>query len=238
MDGWVEDIPAQELLLYRCHALAGVINETTKTPWRQFKWRDMFPRHPGHQARDLGNFSGNLHPRATALQQKEKRIHRPPSVTRPVLPGLWPRVTRSYEPIPPPTPIVSSDSIFPILSTLPSSKTTISTHSLTPDFKQAHPRWLCQYVTHTHTFVPPPRFSLTVPFNPISRDQSLTRFFPQNRSRNKAVFHAILPLHMYPSKRYNSDWERRGFAAHTISQRIRMLKKIPPELIPLGIVIG
>ena len=37
MDGWVEDIPAQELLLYRCHALAGVINETTKTPWRQFK---------------------------------------------------------------------------------------------------------------------------------------------------------------------------------------------------------
>ncbi|PUU74335.1 hypothetical protein B9Z19DRAFT_1000889, partial [Tuber borchii] len=27
-------------------------------------------------------------------------------------------------------------------------------------------------------------------------------------------------------------------AAHTISQRIRMLKKVPPELIPLGIVIG
>ncbi|RPB05473.1 hypothetical protein L873DRAFT_1663220, partial [Choiromyces venosus 120613-1] len=26
--------------------------------------------------------------------------------------------------------------------------------------------------------------------------------------------------------------------AHTISQRIRMLKKVPPELIPLGIVIG
>ncbi|KAF8252366.1 hypothetical protein K440DRAFT_633657 [Wilcoxina mikolae CBS 423.85] len=25
---------------------------------------------------------------------------------------------------------------------------------------------------------------------------------------------------------------------HTISQRIRMLKKIPPELLPLGLVIG
>ncbi|KAL8694394.1 MAG: hypothetical protein Q9218_000960 [Villophora microphyllina] len=27
-------------------------------------------------------------------------------------------------------------------------------------------------------------------------------------------------------------------AAHTISQRLRTLKKIPPELIPLGIVLG
>jgi len=27
-------------------------------------------------------------------------------------------------------------------------------------------------------------------------------------------------------------------SAHTISQRIRMLKKIPPELLPLGLVIG
>ncbi|KAG4437800.1 hypothetical protein DL95DRAFT_382909 [Leptodontidium sp. 2 PMI_412] len=26
--------------------------------------------------------------------------------------------------------------------------------------------------------------------------------------------------------------------AHTISQRLRTLKKIPPELIPLGIVVG
>jgi len=28
------------------------------------------------------------------------------------------------------------------------------------------------------------------------------------------------------------------FAAHTISQRIRMLKKVPPELIPLGVVMA
>jgi len=27
-------------------------------------------------------------------------------------------------------------------------------------------------------------------------------------------------------------------SAHTISQRLRTLKKIPPELIPLGIVLG
>ncbi|RPB13504.1 hypothetical protein P167DRAFT_534864 [Morchella conica CCBAS932] len=26
--------------------------------------------------------------------------------------------------------------------------------------------------------------------------------------------------------------------AHTISQRLRQLKKVPPELIPLGVVIG
>ncbi|KAG0639053.1 hypothetical protein HOY80DRAFT_114669 [Tuber brumale] len=27
-------------------------------------------------------------------------------------------------------------------------------------------------------------------------------------------------------------------SAHTISQRIRMLKKVPPELIPLGVVMA
>lgn len=27
-------------------------------------------------------------------------------------------------------------------------------------------------------------------------------------------------------------------SAHTISQRLRTLRKIPPELIPLGIVVG
>lgn len=27
-------------------------------------------------------------------------------------------------------------------------------------------------------------------------------------------------------------------SAHTISQRLRTLKKIPPELIPLGVVLG
>jgi len=27
-------------------------------------------------------------------------------------------------------------------------------------------------------------------------------------------------------------------SAHTISQRLRMVKKVPPELIPLGLVLG
>ncbi|KAH8699271.1 hypothetical protein BGW36DRAFT_426939 [Talaromyces proteolyticus] len=31
---------------------------------------------------------------------------------------------------------------------------------------------------------------------------------------------------------------KENMSAHTISQRIRQLKKIPPELIPLGVVLG
>jgi len=31
---------------------------------------------------------------------------------------------------------------------------------------------------------------------------------------------------------------KESMSAHTISQRLRLLKKIPPELIPLGIVLG
>lgn len=27
-------------------------------------------------------------------------------------------------------------------------------------------------------------------------------------------------------------------SAHTISQRLRMIKRVPPELIPLGVVLG
>lgn len=108
-----------------------------------------------------------------------------------MLPGLWPRVTRSYEPIPPPTPIVSFDLIFPILSTpSPSSKTTISTHSLTPDPKQAHPRWLCQYVTHTHFR------SLTVPFDPASRDQLLTKFSLETEAGTKRYFMRFLFIYI------------------------------------------
>ncbi|KAI9844368.1 MAG: hypothetical protein M1838_002213 [Thelocarpon superellum] len=38
-----------------------------------------------------------------------------------------------------------------------------------------------------------------------------------------------------PRKLANPNEEHR---AHTISQRIRTLKKIPPELIPLGVVLG
>ncbi|PMD65901.1 uncharacterized protein K444DRAFT_518267 [Hyaloscypha bicolor E] len=43
-----------------------------------------------------------------------------------------------------------------------------------------------------------------------------------------------IALRMFqPTKRMMAD-----SAAHTISQRLRTLKRIPPELIPLGIVVG
>lgn len=31
---------------------------------------------------------------------------------------------------------------------------------------------------------------------------------------------------------------KEGMSAHTISQRLRLIKKVPPELIPLGLVLG
>ncbi|KAJ5923754.1 hypothetical protein N7454_008999 [Penicillium verhagenii] len=36
----------------------------------------------------------------------------------------------------------------------------------------------------------------------------------------------------------NSCLQKEAHSAHTISQRLRMIKKCPPELIPLGIVLG
>ncbi|KAF2220935.1 hypothetical protein BDZ85DRAFT_266028 [Elsinoe ampelina] len=38
--------------------------------------------------------------------------------------------------------------------------------------------------------------------------------------------------------RMKSPVPREEHSAHTISQRLRTLKKIPPELIPLGVVLG
>ncbi|KAF4635712.1 hypothetical protein G7Y89_g2368 [Cudoniella acicularis] len=41
-----------------------------------------------------------------------------------------------------------------------------------------------------------------------------------------------------PTKRMMRPVPKEEHSAHTISQRLRTLKKIPPELIPLGIVVG
>ncbi|KAL3427166.1 hypothetical protein PVAG01_00675 [Phlyctema vagabunda] len=41
-----------------------------------------------------------------------------------------------------------------------------------------------------------------------------------------------------PAKRMMRPVPKEEHSAHTISQRLRQLKKIPPELIPLGIVVG
>ncbi|EKD12820.1 uncharacterized protein L3040_006974 [Drepanopeziza brunnea f. sp. 'multigermtubi'] len=41
-----------------------------------------------------------------------------------------------------------------------------------------------------------------------------------------------------PSRRMMAAQPNEEHRAHTISQRLRALRKIPPELIPLGIVVG
>lgn len=45
-------------------------------------------------------------------------------------------------------------------------------------------------------------------------------------------------LRMQATPRMMRPMPKEEHSAHTISQRIRTLKKIPPELIPLGIVLG
>ncbi|KAJ6008450.1 hypothetical protein N7540_012426 [Penicillium herquei] len=43
---------------------------------------------------------------------------------------------------------------------------------------------------------------------------------------------------MQPSRAFFNPAPKEAQSAHTISQRLRMIKKCPPELIPLGIVLG
>ncbi|KAJ5539532.1 uncharacterized protein N7484_005890 [Penicillium longicatenatum] len=45
-------------------------------------------------------------------------------------------------------------------------------------------------------------------------------------------------LRMQPSRAFFNPAPKEAHSAHTISQRLRMIKKCPPELIPLGIVLG
>ncbi|KAJ5646989.1 hypothetical protein N7520_006688 [Penicillium odoratum] len=45
-------------------------------------------------------------------------------------------------------------------------------------------------------------------------------------------------MRMQPSRALFNPAPKEGQSAHTISQRLRMIKKCPPELIPLGIVLG
>ncbi|RHZ50047.1 hypothetical protein CDV55_102073 [Aspergillus turcosus] len=46
------------------------------------------------------------------------------------------------------------------------------------------------------------------------------------------------PLRMQASRPFAFPTTKEGHRAHTISQRLRTLKRIPPELIPLGIVLS
>ncbi|MCJ1235917.1 hypothetical protein MMC14_003891 [Varicellaria rhodocarpa] len=43
---------------------------------------------------------------------------------------------------------------------------------------------------------------------------------------------------MQPTRSLMRPVPKEEHSAHTISQRLRTLKKIPPELIPLGVVLG
>ncbi|EPS33753.1 hypothetical protein POX_a01253 [Penicillium oxalicum] len=45
-------------------------------------------------------------------------------------------------------------------------------------------------------------------------------------------------LRMQPSRALFNPAPKEAHSAHTISQRLRLIKKCPPELIPLGIVLG
>ncbi|KAL4952914.1 hypothetical protein BDW69DRAFT_166618 [Aspergillus filifer] len=45
-------------------------------------------------------------------------------------------------------------------------------------------------------------------------------------------------LRMQPSRPFAFPTPKEAQSAHTISQRLRQLKKIPPELLPLGLVLG
>ncbi|KAF2400260.1 hypothetical protein EJ06DRAFT_530251 [Trichodelitschia bisporula] len=45
-------------------------------------------------------------------------------------------------------------------------------------------------------------------------------------------------LHMRPTRKLMAPVPKEEHSAHTISQRIRTLRKIPAELIPLGVVLG
>ncbi|KAJ5290840.1 hypothetical protein N7478_000091 [Penicillium angulare] len=45
-------------------------------------------------------------------------------------------------------------------------------------------------------------------------------------------------MRMQPSRPFFHPAPKESHSAHTISQRLRMIKKCPPELIPLGVVLG
>ncbi|KAL4893179.1 hypothetical protein BDV59DRAFT_178597 [Aspergillus ambiguus] len=45
-------------------------------------------------------------------------------------------------------------------------------------------------------------------------------------------------LRMQPSRPFAFATPKEPQSAHTVSQRLRLIKKVPPELIPLGIVLG
>ncbi|KAI1489150.1 hypothetical protein F5X96DRAFT_27462 [Biscogniauxia mediterranea] len=50
--------------------------------------------------------------------------------------------------------------------------------------------------------------------------------------------YATRALRMMPTRRMMRPIPKEDQSAHTVSQRLRKLKQIPAELIPLGVVVG
>ncbi|KAI0020404.1 hypothetical protein F4780DRAFT_779528 [Xylariomycetidae sp. FL0641] len=50
--------------------------------------------------------------------------------------------------------------------------------------------------------------------------------------------YATRALRMMPTRRMMTPVPKEDQSAHTISQRLRKLRSIPAELIPLGVVVG
>ncbi|KAI1101912.1 hypothetical protein F4804DRAFT_314623 [Jackrogersella minutella] len=50
--------------------------------------------------------------------------------------------------------------------------------------------------------------------------------------------YATRALRMMPTRRMMSPIPKEDQSAHTVSQRLRKLRSIPAELIPLGVVVG
>ncbi|GAB7322724.1 hypothetical protein MBLNU13_g03616t1 [Cladosporium sp. NU13] len=68
-----------------------------------------------------------------------------------------------------------------------------------------------------------------------------TRAFNMLRQRAMPAFRAQQPvrgLRLQASPKMRSPVPKEEHSAHTISQRIRSLKKIPVELLPIGLVLA
>ncbi|KAM0695540.1 hypothetical protein Q7P36_005900 [Cladosporium allicinum] len=68
-----------------------------------------------------------------------------------------------------------------------------------------------------------------------------TRAFNMLRQRAAPVFRAQQPvrgLRLQSSPKMRSPVPKEEHSAHTISQRLRSLKKIPVELLPIGLVLA
>ncbi|KAK3706660.1 hypothetical protein LTR37_012669 [Vermiconidia calcicola] len=68
--------------------------------------------------------------------------------------------------------------------------------------------------------------------------QQATSSMLRNRAAPMLRMQPTRSLRLQATPKMRAAKEREDHAAHTISQRLRKLKRVPPELIPLGVVLG